>query len=446
MGSGAPDHQLKIRIVDAFGYVDKIPVYEVAPVTGRYYATPPTLTDTDFQAALLDVNGRFIVKAILDATSAEIDVDVVDRWTRQLGQVDLARVLGAALAHTNPVIVRLTDGTSAFIDPRQATVQNWPSDYPDSAVKTLLGAGLPAALDSLSLKVKEQSPITGFATSALQTTLNGYVDGIEALLGAGLPSALSTDALKVREQSPITTIDVTDEAARLLGEVDNLKKWGGIALTGRDISLDFAKLTDIETNTDGLLKTADLSLEAITKHLAVDVQNYPATYPDTDTEPRNISKIGGTAQTGADWTPLLQKLDVALSTKARLQPWYQTNFISFQKNYTAGAVAPHADAERWIYTVPANRIAKVMCLSISMTRDAVPTTAAAAKCGIIKDGNSWLLRFDETQTALGVVRQSAIGESIIMSAGQNLGAHTEDLSTGGTYRYNLSANIMEFDV
>jgi hypothetical protein len=38
-------------------------------------------------------------------------------------------------------------------------------------LETLLGGGLPAALDGLSLKVKEQSPLTGFATSANQATL-----------------------------------------------------------------------------------------------------------------------------------------------------------------------------------------------------------------------------------------------------------------------------------
>src|SRR3972149_3492338 len=103
MGSGAPDHQLKIRIVDAFGYVDKIPVYEVAPIQGRYYVTPPTLTDTDFAAALLDVNGRVRTRAIIDEITSGTTFDVSDREARLLGQVDLARVLGAAHSKTNPI-------------------------------------------------------------------------------------------------------------------------------------------------------------------------------------------------------------------------------------------------------------------------------------------------------------------------------------------------------
>lgn len=62
------------------------------------------------------VNDRFKVD-IEAMTVGTINTNVSDRWARQLGQVDLARVLGAALAHSNPVIARLTDG-SAFIDPR----------------------------------------------------------------------------------------------------------------------------------------------------------------------------------------------------------------------------------------------------------------------------------------------------------------------------------------
>lgn len=38
-----------------------------------------------------------------------VGVDVTDRWARQLGQVDLARVLGAPLTAANPVIMGLYD-------------------------------------------------------------------------------------------------------------------------------------------------------------------------------------------------------------------------------------------------------------------------------------------------------------------------------------------------
>jgi len=61
---------------------------------------------------------------------ASITADVSDKWARQLGQMDIARVLGAAPSATNPLAARLTTG-SAYIDPRD---RNWnlsASDVPD---------------------------------------------------------------------------------------------------------------------------------------------------------------------------------------------------------------------------------------------------------------------------------------------------------------------------
>lgn len=64
-------------------------------------------------------NDRF--KVDIEAISVgTLQVDVTDQWNRQLGLVDISRVLGAALSHANPVISRLTDG-SAFIDPRDTS-------------------------------------------------------------------------------------------------------------------------------------------------------------------------------------------------------------------------------------------------------------------------------------------------------------------------------------
>ncbi len=63
------------------------------------------------------------------------------------------------------------------------------------ALETLLAGGLPAALDSLALKVKEQSPLTGFATSANQTTMITalqLIDDLRAALGS-----VDTDDLQV---------------------------------------------------------------------------------------------------------------------------------------------------------------------------------------------------------------------------------------------------------
>ena len=55
-------------------------------------------------------------RAIRALTSSDV-VDISDKWARQLGLVDISRVLGALLAHANPVIVRLTDGTAFITSP-----------------------------------------------------------------------------------------------------------------------------------------------------------------------------------------------------------------------------------------------------------------------------------------------------------------------------------------
>ncbi len=72
-------------------------------------------------------------------------------------------------------------------------------------IETLLGAGLPAALDSGALKVKEQSPISGFATSAKQDTMITalqLIDDLRAALGS-----VNTDDLQVDVKTmPTTTV------------------------------------------------------------------------------------------------------------------------------------------------------------------------------------------------------------------------------------------------
>lgn len=66
------------------------------------------------------VNNRFYVDLAF-CSLGSLPITISDLWTRQLGQIDLARTLGAAIAHTNPLLVRLSNGTT-WIDPRD---RNW---------------------------------------------------------------------------------------------------------------------------------------------------------------------------------------------------------------------------------------------------------------------------------------------------------------------------------
>jgi hypothetical protein len=360
MVHGAPDYHKRIIIAKAFEYTDKVPVYEVAPWTVRYQAVPPDLSEGDYAAALADIKGRPIVKAILDSASPAIDVNVTDKWTRQLGQMDLARVLGAALSKTNPIFSRLTDGTDTY-----------------DAAKT---GQLPTALDTGALKVREQNPLTSISVSDFPAD---YPDSAVATkLAGGLPAALDTGALKIREQNWPATYDVSDRATRILGEIDNLKKWGGTSLTGRDISGD------------------------------------------------------------------LSKLDVALSTLARLQPWYQPDFIVIENVYAANNVAPHAATTRWTYTTPASRIAQCTDAFCSIIRSAAPS-AAGVTINSVRSGAaspSYILCVQEITVVVGVQNKQNVGTNIIRSPAQKITCVTRDLSTDGTYDYVATATVMQYNV
>ncbi len=58
--------------------------------------------------------------------------------------------------------------------------------------------------------------------------------------GVSVPSGISYEIWRY-----VGVSDLTDRAARLLGVVDSLTKWGGTALTPRDISLDLANITKL---------------------------------------------------------------------------------------------------------------------------------------------------------------------------------------------------------
>jgi hypothetical protein len=64
-------------------------------------------------------------------------------------------------------------------------------------------------------------------------------------------------------------------------------------------------------------------------------------------------------------TPYLQNLNIGLDTRARLQPWYQPNFLSGTVSYAAGGIGPHGWTVRGSYTVPQGRIAIISFVGTS---------------------------------------------------------------------------------
>lgn len=56
----------------------------------------------------------------------------------------------------------------------------------------------------LRVDVEESALPSGAATEATLLAIKGYVDGLETLLAGGLPAALDAGALKIKEQAPLT--------------------------------------------------------------------------------------------------------------------------------------------------------------------------------------------------------------------------------------------------
>lgn len=125
MGGDYPDYCKKVVVVyegtitGGEVLVDHRKILGIALKTPTFAQCVPTSIENT-ALAYDAVNDRFKVD-VQAMTIGTIDANITDKWARQVGQIDLARVLGSTLAHANPVIARLTSGT-AFIDPRD---RNW---------------------------------------------------------------------------------------------------------------------------------------------------------------------------------------------------------------------------------------------------------------------------------------------------------------------------------
>lgn len=143
-----------------------------------------------------------------------VNVDVTDRWARQLGQIDLARVLGAALTPANPVITGIYDALGNRMPSMDAVARAGYVDVIDRAAR-LLGTVSPVAGSvwdvsdrwARQLGLVDLSRVLGAALSAANPVVIGLYDAA----GNRMPSM--DNAIRPGY------IDVIDRAARLLGVV-----------------------------------------------------------------------------------------------------------------------------------------------------------------------------------------------------------------------------------
>ncbi len=140
----------------------------------------------------------------------------------------------------------VTDQASFTAGATQSTPISGQYDADGSADLSDGQIGMIRASAERALHVVEQSPITGFATSAHQVTQNGYLDGLEGLL---------------------TTIDadtgsIDTKMSTVIGHVDGLE--GLIGTTNSTLTTIDGRVDGIE----GLLTTIDTSLNAIEASVA----------------------------------------------------------------------------------------------------------------------------------------------------------------------------------
>ncbi len=142
--------------------------------------------------------------------------DISDRWARQLGQVDLARVLGAVLSAANPVIAGIYNASGNRLDlVKEQDLYN-ASHYGI----ILFGKDEGAPVRYRQLRIDNDGHISAHLRDITNTEINPATEdtlaAIEALLNVAFAGTF--------------TVNVTDRWARQLGQID-LARVSGAALS-----------------------------------------------------------------------------------------------------------------------------------------------------------------------------------------------------------------------
>ena len=124
------------------------------------------------------------------------------------------------------------------------------------------------------------------------------------------------------------------------------------------------------------------------------------------------------------------------------------NPLAVRQFYGAN-LAPHAETQRWTYTVPANRRALVALLWGQIVRESAATTVGDGflriKTTISAVQVSGPVLVHRNNTA-GAEVHFAFGHSVYLGPGDLIELTTQDTSTGGVLRYSGGAYLIEFDV
>lgn len=271
----------------------------------------------------------------------------------------------------------------------------------------------------------------------------GYVRRIPAVttnVVVTIPSLVKVDiedvlGNPVSALNPLFT-DPIDRAARKLGIVyGNLGQLDQILLAGRNLAT-----FDLEAISGAAISAAN---PLFTDPIDRAARLLGVTYG-------NLGKIDQRLVAGRNI--VTQELDAVQAAAvtgttgiARLQPWYQPNFVPQNKNFASAAVAPAGVTVRATYTVPANRRGIITAANIMLMRDGAPGVAGLAQIWIDVNSGARVPYVVDKTAAIGLCQHAAIGKNTTLIAGDVVNVTTFDNSTGGTYLFAGGFTIDEFD-
>jgi len=120
-----------------------------------------------------------------------------------------------------------------------------------------------------------------------------------------------------------------------------------------------------------------------------------------------------------------------------------------QLAYVAAGVAPHADAQRATYTVPAGHKAIITSVLVSLMRMTVSAPTGLTRAYVKytpAGGTAGTLALAFTNNlAVGIGDKSNYLAGHVMGVGDQLEIRTADLATGGTINYDCYVTVGEFD-
>ena len=144
------------------------------------------------------------------------------------------------------------------------------------------------------------------------------------------------------------------------------------------------------------------------------------------------------------------KLFLYQITKVRGLYWYDRNPTVVHKKCSLLGLAPHGDAERWIYVVPEGRMAYAEVIFIHTMRYTVADAVGRAKTNIFYkakgESAEAIITAEIVTNGVGDKDRVIIGHSFLLLAGDEISCHTSDTSTGGSVAYRGNAKFTEFDV